>query len=356
MKIVIKVGTQSILKEDGSPIEPLLKKLVKQIVLLLQANHHVILVSSGAVGSGRKVASTFLQKPHNNTVGEKQLLASIGQPELINIYSALFKTENILVSQLLLTKQDFQTRQHYLNIARLLSELLKYQNIIPIINENDSVAIEELMFTDNDELAGLIAAQVNADYLLLLTNVDGVFTGDPKHPEAKLIDVIDPNDSWPIITAAKSALGRGGMLAKLTTARKMSTLGIQTTIANINTKDVITRIINHEKVGTTILATKKTSNIKRWLALHNKKQLPGIIINNNLLNLLKENNRVLSILPVGIVSYVGEWQRGDLIDILDIESKRIGVGLARYDQKRLDEYIGEKNKPAFIHYDYLHIL
>ncbi|HEN4799848.1 TPA: glutamate 5-kinase, partial [Legionella pneumophila] len=168
MKIIIKVGTQSILSVDGSPIYYVLNNLVNQIIYLKNLGHQVILVSSGAVGSGRKIAKNSLGKTYGDTVGEKQLLASIGQPELMNLYSSLFKNENILVSQLLLTKQDFHTRQHYLNIARLLTELLKHQNIIPIVNENDSVAIEELMFTDNDELAGLIAAQINADYLILL--------------------------------------------------------------------------------------------------------------------------------------------------------------------------------------------
>ncbi|MGQ3887482.1 glutamate 5-kinase [Legionella sp. CNM-1927-20] len=356
MKIVIKIGTQSILKSDGSPIESVLLKVVNQVTQLLKAKHQVILVSSGAVGSGRKISKTFLQKQSSNTVGEKQLLASIGQPELINIYSSLFKVETILVSQLLLTKQDFQTRQHYLNIARLLLELSKHQNIIPIINENDSVAIEELMFTDNDELAGLIAAQVNADYLIILTNVDGVFTGDPRSPDSKLIDFIDPNQGWPTVSTSKSSLGRGGMLSKLNTARKMSSLGITTTIANINTDSVIIRILNKESLGTTILAHKKTSNIKRWIALHNKKQLPSITINDNLLSLIKESRRILSILPVGIVSYSGEWQKGDLIDILNLKNEKVGIGLTRYDDKRLEEYLGEKNKPAFIHYDYLHIL
>ncbi|STX28900.1 proB glutamate-5-kinase [Legionella beliardensis] len=356
MKIVIKVGTQSILEVDGKPIDSVLNSIVSQISSLLKANHHVILVSSGAVGSGRKVAESFLQKQAGLSVGEKQLLASIGQPELMNIYSSLFKSQRILVSQLLLTKQDFQTRQHYLNIARLLAELLKHQNIIPIINENDSVAIEELMFTDNDELAGLIAAQIDADHLIILTNVDGVFTGDPKEPSAKLIKQINPAQSWPTVSTAKSTLGRGGMFSKLNIARKMSSLGIATTIANINTDSVITKIIDNGNIGTTILANRKTSNIKRWIALHNTKQLPSITINDPLFSLIKENKQILSILPIGIVSYLGEWKKGDLIDILNLRKEKIGIGLARYDVKRLEEYLGQKNKPAFIHYDQLQIM
>lgn len=163
MKVVIKVGTQSILANDGTPFEPIMRHLVEQIVALQKAGHYVVLVSSGAVGSGRKVARQYLGRQYGSSIGEKQVLAALGQHVLMNIYAVMFREHNLLTAQLLLTKQDFQTRQHYLNIARLLREILEHKNIIPIINENDSVAIEELMFTDNDELAGLIAAQMNAD-------------------------------------------------------------------------------------------------------------------------------------------------------------------------------------------------
>ncbi|MBA2655950.1 MAG: glutamate 5-kinase [Tatlockia sp.] len=355
MNIVIKVGTQSILTSDGSPVKSILTFLVEQIYDLKESGHNVILVSSGAVASGRKVANDKVQKLNFNSVGGKQLLASLGQPKLMHIYSNLFKTRKILVSQLLLTKQDFLTRQHYLNIARLLHELLKHTNIVPIINENDSVAIEELMFTDNDELAGLIAAQINADRLIILTNVDGVYTGHPDEAGSKLITVIDPNERWPTISTSKSALGRGGMFSKLHTARKMAGLGINTTIANINQPKSIMDIINRKNIGTTILAKKKQSNIKRWIAYHADKKLGSIIINNNLMSLLRETNRILSILPIGIEKSAGEFQKGDLIDIYSLNNDRIGVGIAKYDSKKLVENLGEKDKPAFIHYDQLHI-
>lgn len=356
MKIVIKVGTQSILTAEGSPINTVLDTLVKQITTLKNSGHQVILISSGAVGSGRKIAKEALAKQYGNTVGEKQLLASIGQPELMNLYANLFKNENILVSQLLLTKQDFQTRQHYLNIARLLSELLKHQNIIPVVNENDSVAIEELMFTDNDELAGLIAAQINADFLILLTNVEGVFTGHPNDPEAKLIRTIDPDADWPNASSVKSALGRGGMISKLETARKMSGLGINTVIAKADAQSILLKIVTKEPVGTLIVANKKQSNIKRWIAFSQSASLPFITINDNLMSLLKQNTRVLSILPVGIVTFHGECKKGDLIEILNSKNEKIGLGIAKYDFTRLKDYLGMKNKPAFIHYDHLHIL
>lgn len=355
MKVVIKVGTQSILANDGTPFEPIMHHLVEQIVLLQKAGHHVVLVSSGAVASGRKVAHDLLSRHYGSSIGEKQVLASIGQHELMYIYASMFKEHKILASQVLLTKQDFQTRQHYLNIARLLREILEHKNIVPIINENDSVAIEELMFTDNDELAGLIAAQMNAEKLIILSNVQGVYTGHPDDPGSHLIPVINPELSWPEISSAKSAHGRGGMISKLGTARKMSSLGITTHIASINIPSVITRIIEQEQLGTIILPKKKKSNIKKWIAYNSSKRTGSISINQCLFEILSENKRVLSILPVGIEQYKGDFRKGDLVEILNKEGQKIGVGLAKYDASKLNEYLGHKDKPEFIHYDHLHI-
>lgn len=356
MKIVIKVGTQAILAGDGTVLESVMLQLVEQMVKLIAAGHHLVLVSSGAVGSGRRVAREILGREYGSSIGEKQVLASIGQHALMHTYAAMFKQHRILASQLLLTKQDFQTRQHYLNIARLLREILDHKNIVPIINENDSVAIEELMFTDNDELAGLIAAQINADKLIILTSVEGVYDLHPHDPNAKLIAVIDPSEQgWPEVSAIKSTHGRGGMISKLSTARKMSDLGITTHIASINQTAAIMRIVNYENLGTTILPCKKKSSIKRWIAFSSDKQNGRIAINAPLYNILKENKRVISILPVGIEHCSGDFQKGDLVEIMAPNGQKIGIGIARYSADKLREYLGMNGKPEFVHYDHLHI-
>ena len=355
MKIVIKVGTQSILSENGSPVEPIIRDLVDQIATLQKAGHQVVLVSSGAVGSGRKVAREFLDRPFGSSIGEKQLLASLGQYELMHLYVGLFKTHHLLAAQLLLTKQDFHTRAHYLNIARLLREITDNKTIVPIINENDSVSIEELMFTDNDELAGLISAQMNADTLIILSNVDGVYSGHPDDPTAGLIPLINPEEAWPEISLAKSTQGRGGMISKIGTARHMSTLGITTHIANINQPSVIVRLIKGDSIGTMILPNKKKSNIKKWITYNTDKHNGTIVINPNLLAILKENKRVISILPVGIERFTGDFKKGDLVEILSNEGVSIGIGIAKYDAAKLNDYLGQHGKPEFIHYDHLHI-
>jgi glutamate 5-kinase len=355
MRIVIKVGTQSILSEDGNPLEAVINNLVTQIAALQKIGHQIILVSSGAVGYGRKVARSTLSLEFGNTIGEKQVLASLGQHELMRIYAEKFRSHNILVSQLLLTKQDFHTRQHYLNIARLLRETLQNKNIIPIINENDTVAIQELMFTDNDELAGLIAAQIPADKLIILSNVEGVFTSHPSDPTAKIIHLIKNKQDWPTISSAKSAQGRGGMISKIATARKMSLLGITTHIASSQEAQVLLRILDQEQLGTTILPSKKKSNYKRWMAYHSHNVLGGIVIDNGLYTLLKEKMQVTSILPIGIEQLIGTFNKGDLVEILAPTGEKIGIGKTRYCSEKLVEYFKKQHMPELIHYNQLHI-
>ena len=234
--------------------------------------------------------------------------------------------------------------------------MLTQKNIIAIINENDSVAIEELMFTDNDELSGLIAAQINADKLIILSNVEGVYTDHPSNPDAKLIPIIDPAQrDWPKVSPIKSNQGRGGMISKLGTARKVSDLGITTHIASIKQPHVIERIVRNEKIGTMILPRKKKSNIKRWLAFNMSKQTGSITIKTSLHEILQENKQVISLLPVGIEACRGDFKKGDFVDILGENGATVGVGIAKYDADKLRAYLGLKNKPEFIHYDYLHI-
>jgi glutamate 5-kinase len=353
-KIVVKVGTQSILSHDGKPFLEVISHLVEQLVAMKRAGCQLVLVSSGAVSSGRRVAHEALGLQYGNSIAEKQLLASLGQYELMHLYASIFKKHKILVSQLLLTKQDFHTRQHYLNISRLLSELLLHQDIIPIVNENDSVAIEELMFTDNDELAGLIAAQLNADKLIILSNIDGVFNKNPNEPDAELISMIDPKNPWPDISSSKSTHGRGGMLSKLHTARKMSSLGIKTQIANIKEPSALLHLLEDKTIGTTILPGKKKSNLKRWMA-YSEETVGTITINACFSKILKENKEITSILPIGIERFTGQFKRGDLIEIFSANHEKIGVGLAKYNANELMKYLQKPAKPAFIHYDHLYL-
>lgn len=356
MKIVVKVGTQSILSEHGNPVNSVICSIAKQLAELHKAGHKVVLVSSGAVGLGRYIIQKAFGIQYGSSARDKQILASLGQPKLMHVYTQMFKKYNILASQILMTKQDFYTRRHYLNICRLITGILAHNNIIPIINENDSVAIEELMFTDNDELAGLIAAQIDADKLIVLSNVEGVYTGHPTDPRAKLIPLIDSLKKWPRVSSVKTASGRGGMISKLNVAKKVAKLGIMIHIASINQKDVIKKLVANKRVGTTIMPVKKQSSIKRWLACCPNQTEGKIVVNDVLATLLQEKKRVLSILPVGIKGCSGSFEKGSLIEIVSTNNQLIGLGLARYGFKQLKKLLGQKNKPVFIHYTYLQIL
>src|SRR5882757_1853262 len=185
-RIVIKIGSNVFTQHDGLPDLKRIGHLAEQIAEIKKQGKEVILVSSGAVASGRSLI-TVSEK--HDSVAIRQLLASIGQVKLINTYASLFEQFNMLCSQVLVTKEDFRDRLHYLNMKNCLEILLQHQ-VIPVINENDVVSVTELMFTDNDELAGLIASMLNAQALIVLTNVDGIYDGDPKLPGSAVINEV----------------------------------------------------------------------------------------------------------------------------------------------------------------------
>ena len=353
--VVIKVGSQAILSPNGEILEDVMRNIIEQIINLQSQGIKVILVSSGAVALGRSTSKRIANRTYGNTIAEKQLLASLGQPRLMAIYARLCEEYGVIASQLLLTKYDFQTKRSYNNIVRLLQKALSQSGILTIINENDSVAIEELMFTDNDELSGIIAAQVGADKLLLLTSVAGVYNGNPSNPEAELIPVIKLKDQLPELSD-KTTMGRGGMQSKLSTARKMATIGVMTHIAHANEKNVILRLVlGNENLGSRVEPKSRKSALKRYLAFGNNIVAASISVNEGLVKILAKEHSSVSILPVGIVSYNGEFKKGDIVDILNPQGEKIGVGVARYNWQKLKEYIGGQHHPVFIHYNNLHL-
>lgn len=255
MKVVIKIGTHALLTESGNLNQLVMDSIVSQIATLRKRGHAVLLVSSGAVALGRVRAKNELNTEYGDTIACKQLLASLGQHELMRAYAEAFKEHALLSAQLLISRHDFNTEEHDLNIQRLLSKMINDKSIVPVINENDSTVIEGLVhtFTDNDELAGIIAKQINADKLILLTNVAGVFDKDPQEPGAKLVEQICPFDESLEISTAKTIQGRGGMANKLATARKASASGIISHIADASEPEVVLKIMAGNSVGTTIL-------------------------------------------------------------------------------------------------------
>lgn len=290
-----------------------------------------------------------------DTVAERQLLSSIGQIKLIQQYADLFEKEGLLCSQVLVTKWDFKERHHYVNMKNCLTALLDY-NIIPVVNENDVVSVTELMFTDNDELAGLVSTMLNVSALYVLTNVDGLYDGDPTKNTSSLITQFDPrkHNTNDIIVTGKSNFGRGGILTKCHTAQKVAKMGIPVTIANGLTEDIILKLSRGEKEGTYFPPHKTTSSVKKWIA-HSQSHAKGEVIINEGAKKSLNTPHATSLLPVGIIKITGDFQKGDIIRILDEHKNEIGLGLTKYGSKKAQQLIGLKNQQALVHYDHLYL-
>lgn len=350
--LVIKIGSNVLTQENGLPDLERMEKLILQIQCLIQLGKKVVLVSSGAVAFGRQA----IPLPEKlNPVFKKQIWASTGQIRLIHEYQQRFEKNGIQIAQILVTKEDFRDRKHFLNMKNCVQALLA-QGILPIINENDTVTITELMFTDNDELAGLTAAMIDADTLILLTNVDGIYTGNPADPESKLIEKVSaamPEVSN-YISASKSSFGRGGMLTKYAMAKKSADLGIQVFIANGERDNILEEFAKGKIRCTQFEAQKSTPSTKKWLA-HGGSYYKGELIVNNGARASLTSEVIRSLLPIGIVSLEGEFSKGDILLIKDEEGQKIGLGRAEYNSKLALERLGQKNQKALIHYDYLYL-
>lgn len=238
-RIVIKIGSNVLTRDDGKLDITRLSSLVDQIAWLRQRNYEVILVSSGAVASGRGELKTNHQL---DSVEQRQLFSAVGQVKLINLYYDLFREFGIHVGQVLTMKGNFETEREYEN-QRACMEVMLENEVLPIINENDTVCVTELMFTDNDELSGLIATMMNAKTLIILSNIDGIYDGNPKDECSKVIRKVYPGeDLSKYISAEKSSAGRGGMESKCNIAIKTADAGIRVMIANGNTEDILLKL------------------------------------------------------------------------------------------------------------------
>ncbi len=349
-RIVVKIGTNVLTDDRGQLDEAHIGHLVDQVVHWKRRGTDIVLVSSGAVTAGRALLP---ETGHLNRVLQRQVLSSLGQIRLMQTYQALFLKKDCHVAQVLATKEDFRDRRHYLNMQQCLRGLLR-DEVVPILNENDVVAVTELMFTDNDELAGLVAAMVDAQALIILSSVDGLLTGPPGEPGSAVIPLIGPDDNrWQqYVLPARSSFGRGGMHTKVRVARKAARLGITTFIANGKRPDILTGVLTQQAPATRFAARRQQSSVKRWLAHHAGARVARVYVNPGAAAALRAADRVSSLLPVGVARIEGDFEKGDLVAIW-LEDEQIGIGMAQYGASAARQYLGKKGKKPLVHYDYL---
>ena len=352
--ITIKIGSNVLTDENGMLHQERVSHLVDQIATLHEKNKKLILVSSGAVAAGRSMVKV---NKKTDTVSSRQLLSSVGQVKLLNTYSALFEKHNIQCAQVLVTKQDFRSREHYLNMKNCISTLIK-NGIVPIINENDAVSVTALMFTDNDELAGLLSSMMNSEALFILSNVNGIYDGDPRTGNANVIRTVDSTnaDLSEFISTTRSNFGRGGMLTKCHIAQKTAASGTSVHIANGTIPNILIDLNNTpDKVEhTRFLPGEKYPAIKKWIAYSEAFTNAEVVINKGAFEALN-SSKATSLLLAGVIKFNGNFKKGDLLKIISEDGTEVGIGKAKYDKAKATEHLKDPKYQALIHYDYLYL-
>lgn len=370
-RIAVKVGSNVLTRPDGTLDVTRMSALTDQVADLYKQGVEVILVSSGAVASGRSEVTPVKKI---DSVEQRQLFSAVGQAKLINRYYELFREHHIAVGQVLTTKENFGSRGHYLNQKHCMTVMLE-NGIIPIVNENDTISVTELMFTDNDELSGLIASMMDAQLLIILSNIDGIYNGSPSDPSAQVIREIAPGmDLEEYVQQSKSSFGRGGMITKTRIARKVADEGITVIIANGRREHILTDIVQREQSRLTagseglaategfadlpytrfIPSTTPVSSVKKWIAHSDGFAKGEIHLNESATRLLTEE-KPMSILPVGITAVEGEFEKDDIIRVIGSHGELIGVGKAAYSAAQAATVMGKRGEKPVIHYDYLYI-
>lgn len=353
-KIAVKIGSNVLTRADGTLDITRMSALVDQIAFLHKKGVEIVLISSGAVASGRSILGLSKKM---DVVDQRQLFSAVGQAKLINHYWDLFREHGITVGQVLTMKENFGSRRHYLNQRNCMRVMLD-NKVIPIVNENDTVSVSELMFTDNDELSGLIASMMDMEALIILSNIDGIYNGSPSDPSSKVIREITKNqDISDYIQTTRSTFGRGGMSTKTSIARKIADEGIEVFIANGKTDNIIVRLLDKKEdhVCTHFVAsTEDVSSVKKWIA-HSQGFAKGEIhVNENAAKALT-GEKAVSLLPIGATNIAGEFEKDDIVNIINHNGRLLGVGKAQYSSDKSREMLGKKNQKPLIHCDYLYI-
>lgn len=370
-RIVIKLGTNVLRNENGDVALSRIYSYIESIAKLVKSGKEVVLVTSGAVGLGKKK----LGLSNTEGIALKQACAAIGQGKLMSLYEDGFDAYDIVAGQILLTEDDFSQRKRYLSLRTTLNRLLE-MHAVPIINQNDTVTVIDLddtleqiqmCFTDNDKLSALVASELDADLLLILSDVDGLYNANPKdNPDAKIIKEVN-GVSKEILALGTDASegGRGGMKTKLEAARLVTRFGGKVLIANGKIPYVIDEIFNYEDIGTAFVPDDEyLTEKKRWIG-YATNIIGKVIVNNGAKDaILKKES---SLLPIGVIGVVNDFKRGEVVSIRDEDDVEFARGVANYNSddckriignhsKEILKVLGFKNYDAIITRDYITIL
>jgi glutamate 5-kinase len=342
-RVVVKIGSGVLAAPEAGLRVPFIRALAAQVARAWEERKIAfVVVTSGAVAAGREKMG-MAEKPR--TVTLKQAAAAVGQTSLMYAYERAFEKRGRKVGQLLLTHEDFENRERY-NNARNTIEALLSRGIVPIINENDTVATEEIRLGDNDQLAALVTQMIGADLLILLTDNEGVFTRDPhRFADARLIPVIDTIDEELLRVASTlrtQAMGTGGMASKLLAARVVSESGTPVVIGSGLARRSIDHILAGKEVGTLVLPAdrgRRTSR-KMWIA-YARHPHGTIVVDDGAVRVLREEGK--SLLPIGVVSVQGRFRRGDAVSISDLKGQEFARGIAAWSSKQLERCRGKRS-------------
>lgn len=359
MRLVIKLGSSTVTR-DGVLDAPRLIDYARAIVALRAGGHEVVLVSSGAVAAGR---AAMRDNEANQAVVGKQMLAAIGQPRLMALYGEIFGHYAVTVAQVLLTRADLEDRRRYLN-ARNAFEALIAAGVLVIVNENDTVATEEIRVGDNDQLSALVSSLIDARLLVLMTDQTGLFDANPRiHPAAKLIERIDANEIpdaiWQAAGGNAGTLGTGGMLTKLKAAEIARRNGADVVIADGREPQRLADIVAGVSVGTRFSAVSAPLAARSRYILAGLRDGVGVRVDDGAIHALRSGK---SLLGVGVRAVDGEFDRGDTIDVCDDAGKVLARGIANYAAAELRRVAGKRSSdvatilgydfgPEFIHRD-----
>lgn len=363
-KIVVKVGSSSLCDEKGQVDREKISHLISQVSQLKEKGYTVVLVSSGAIAAGM---GTMQLENKPQTIPEKQALAAIGQAKLMEIYEELFALEHLKCAQVLLNHGDFDDRKRLMNLTNTLRALEQY-GVVPIVNENDALAVDEIKVGDNDTLAALLVPVVDAKLLVLVTDIDGLYTKNPHlYKDAKFIDYVEYVDEEveSMASDTQSNIGTGGMSTKLKAARIANAYGCHQVIVNGNHPNYLTDIFKKDigtwfngKSGMTLSAK------AHWIAYRTLSK-GEIIVDEGAKDALELARK--SLLPKGVIDVKGEFLSGSIVDIVDVNEKVIGKGITNYSSEEIkrikgyntcciEELIGYKDYDEIIHANNLALL